>query len=76
MKKQFSIFMISAIVVSMMMTGCMPVETIRPELVQAKPEQIAKPASPGAIWRGENDKNICVLEVIKDNNKYTKLKQF
>jgi flagellar L-ring protein FlgH len=59
MKKRYSILVLSAIIVSLLMTGCWPkkIETVRPETIHKVPEQTAKPAA-GAIWRGENDKSM------------------
>jgi flagellar L-ring protein FlgH len=58
MKKQYSIFILSVITVSLLLMGCWPTkEVLRPNIINTPPQQTAKPA-PGSLWRGENDKSM------------------
>jgi len=58
MKKQYSIFILSVITLSLLIAGCWPTkEVVRPTIVSTPPEQTIQPA-PGSIWRGENDKSM------------------
>lgn len=59
MKKQYSLYVLSLILV-FLITGCLSKkEVVRPDVTEAPIQQLSQPApAAGSIWRGESDKNM------------------